>query len=492
MRSRTVGLLALALATACGVLAACSLGLDEGLLDAASDSGPVTNVPETSTVVDGGSDAATSGLPTTCATDEDCVATNACLKGRCDLTRSACVFDVCKAAACNAGTCDQAAASCKDPKPYTLRTTTFKVGTPLACGRCIAAVHPYLFVGTTTGIVGYNVANPAGPAPVQVRGLGFAPTLMIASGSRVFLFGAPLGGGPPARMPFAWIDVPSDPFRTSFTVEDTLAGWDRPSGEGTGAFARGSDGALVYSGAAGLPAAAVASPPMLPVDFASYPTPTPPGHGLVSMSGTRFLVQAVDGTGAATFGFVPNAGTAQVSDAGLTVGAAPAMTGTVAAPQYFAQGPDGTVLWAYAQPNVPPATPGAVVRATRASFLVSGQAGPAAGASVDVEVYPAPPPLGTAVTGPIAALDADTALVVSAARESVATQVSVHFLRRQPLGLVPNADNQPRRAVLPIAIGTLVGAAGSNGIGYLAANEAATPQVPANASVYVFDPACAP
>lgn len=492
MRIRTLGLLALGLASTCAVLAACSLGLDEALLDRVADGGPVTNLPEASALLDGGSDAGSSGLPTTCAKDEDCVSTNACLKGRCDLPRKACVFDVCKAAACNAGTCDQAASTCKDPKPYTLRTTTFKVGTALACGRCIAAVHPYLFVGSTTGIVAYNVANPAGPVPVRVSGLGFAPTLMIASGSRVFLFGAPLGGGPPAKMPFAWIDVPSDPFRTSFTVEDGLAGWNRPSGEGTGAFARADDGALVYTGAAGLPAAAVATPPVIPADFVSYPTPTPPAHGLVSMSGTRFLVQAVDANGTATFGFVPNVGTPQVSDAGLVVGPSPAMTGVVAAPQYFNQGPDGTVLWAYAQPNVPPATPGAVVRATRASFLVTGQAGPVAGPSVDLEVYPAPPPLGTNVTGPIAALDVNTALAVSAARESVATQVSVQFVRRQPLGLVLNADNQPRRSVLPIAIGTLVGAAGSNGIGYLAANEAATPELPANASIYVFDPACAP
>ena len=48
MRTRTLGLLAFGLATTCAVLAACSLGLDEALLDRAADGGPMSNVPEAS------------------------------------------------------------------------------------------------------------------------------------------------------------------------------------------------------------------------------------------------------------------------------------------------------------------------------------------------------------------------------------------------------------------------------------------------------------
>ena len=58
-------------------------------------------------------------------------------------------------------------------------------------------------------------------------------------------------------------------------------------------------------------------------------------------------------------------------------------------------------------------------------------------------------------------------------------------------GLVKQADNvTTRRAVLPVSFATFAAAAGSNGIGYLVANDQVGP--PANATAYVFDPACAP
>jgi hypothetical protein len=76
--------------------------------------------------------------------------------------------------------------------------------------------------------------------------------------------------------------------------------------------------------------------------------------------------------------------------------------------------------------------------------------------------------------------------VTAAARENTA-QTSVQFVSREPLELVRDPDAGVKRTVLPIANTTIVGAAASNGIGYVVAND-----VPMNATVYVFDPSCPP
>ena len=403
------------------------------------------------------------------------------------------MFDVCRASACNAGACDTSVRACRDVKPYGLRPAQFKVGAPAACSRCIAAVHPYVFVGTATGVVAFNVANPTlnAPPPVALPGLSFVPTALVASGSRVVAIGAAVGPGP-TRLPFAWVDVPSDPFATQLRPNDTLAGWNRPAGEATLALARDDQSALVFTSAAQFPAAATPATLGDRFDLTALLTPMPPGAGAVSVSGGRLLVQALDGNGNASFGFVPNVGTPQVSDAGLSVAGIDAGA-IVGNPQFFGQSNEGAVIWSYAALTAPAGALGATIRAVRAGYVVGGAAAGADGSQViDVEPFPqkdiAP---GTAVTGPIASLDANTAMVVTAARESL-SQLSVQFLTQKPLGLVRNADSQPRRAVLPIPLATVAGAAGSNGIGYLLANEAATQDQPANASVYVFDPACAP
>jgi len=68
-------------------------------------------------------------------------------------------------------------------------------------------------------------------------------------------------------------------------------------------------------------------------------------------------------------------------------------------------------------------------------------------------------------------------------------QTAVQFVRREPLGLVKDGD-VPRRQLLPSPIGSFVAATASNGVGYLVANDQGG-QTP-SATVYVFDPACAP
>jgi hypothetical protein len=474
------------------VVAACSLGLDESLLDRPVDAGGAAETSVDPGPFDAQPDAAARDGGGGCENDEDCVSSNGCLRGRCDVARKACAFDVCRAAACNAGTCDTAARTCKDPKPYTFRSATFKVGAPASCSRCIAAVHPYVFVGTATGVVAFNVSNPTAAAPpaVPVLGLGFVPTSIVTSGSRVFFFAAAVGTATSARVPLAWVDVPRDPFVTELRAVTTLAGWNRPAAEAPFAYARAEGSAIVLTTAAGLPAASL--PPSLSerIDLAALPTPVLPGMGPVALSGTRLLVQALDQAGNTAFGFVPNAGTTLVSDAGLSTANLDAGGSLVGAPQVFAQTADGAVLWSFTALT---AGANATVRAARTTRLIANaSASPDGTATLDVEVYaPNTLPAGTNVVGPLAAVDPETALVVAMAKES-AQQSSVQFVKRAPYALVKNADGAVRRAVLPVPLASLVGAAGSNGIGYVLGNDPVVPGEPANASVYVFDPACAP
>lgn len=245
-RGRALLLFALAGASTMLAAASCSLGLDESKIGAGQEAGVLdTNAPDT-TAADAGDSGPTPGLPdaATCTKDDDCKATHGCLKGKCDLSRKACVFDVCHETACNAAACDTNAKTCGAAKPYPYKATQFQVGAQVT-GR-IAAVHPWLFAQTATGILAFNVADTAAttPPPVPVVGLGFVPSQMVVSGSRLYFLAAPTGPGP-SRLPLAWIDVPSDPFASKIEAKSVLATYSRPAAEGVGLVARGGDTALL-------------------------------------------------------------------------------------------------------------------------------------------------------------------------------------------------------------------------------------------------------
>jgi hypothetical protein len=127
-------------------------------------------------------------------------------------------------------------------------------------------------------------------------------------------------------------------------------------------------------------------------------------------------------------------------------------------------------------------------RAARGNFVVADSAAsidPAA--AVDLEVYPSLP-LGTPSVGPAAMLDSNTAMVTTANPANPGAVTNVSFVTRQPLGLVKNADMQPRRFQITLNVAQLA-AAGSNGLGYVLAVDPAAPTTP---QIHVFDPACAP
>lgn len=471
--------------------ASCSLGLDESLIDR----GVATPYDGASPGDSGGPDTADGDASPpspeggACAKDDDCKTSDGCLAARCDLSRKACVYDVCRKPACNSAACDTAAHTCGAPKPYKYRAAAFAVGAPIGCGgalsRCFAAVHPLLFVGTADGVLAFDVTDPQATKPRQVPivGLGFVPNQLLVSGSRVFFLGAPAGAGATSRVPLAWADVPADPFVAKLAVQSVLARRDRPAGEGALLFARQSDAALLLdtNDKASYPSAAVEPPLVEPLTLASTPIPFTAGTSPVATSGTRLVMESVSPQGGASFGLIEGAGGATPTNGGMVALTA---AGPISGPQALAQSADGALLWHISSltgPSGGPTPPN--VRAAKAFFLVAdGQAKIDAAAGVDTEVYVPPPPIGTPVAGPSAMLDAKTALVTTAVPGNF-NQTEVQFVTREPLGVVKD-----RRSIITLPIGQLA-AAGSNGLGYVLAVDLG-PNPAAN--VYVFDPACAP
>lgn len=482
------------------VAVSCSLGLDESKIATGIDGAVVDDVaqPDVATVDGGDAGTIDTGAPASaCAKDEDCVAPNACTKGRCDPIAKRCIYDVCRPMACNASACDTNTNTCGAPTPYKFSVTKFTVGLP---AQRMVAVYPWLFVQTQTGILAFNVSDPTSTAPPKstVSGLGFVPTQMVATANRVFFLAGPSGAAnlPSSTIALAYVDVPPDPFATKMDAKGTLATFPRPANEGIAMLPYENDGVLLYSNQGGGPApvyhATIFQPPFVePVAFTTTPLVYQAGYGPLNLtSGTRFLMQAYDGpSGVFSFAIVNNAGTATPTNGGVY---SFADAGPHAATQTFAMGPAGSVYWSSASLNQPPSspTPPVLVRAARAQWLFASGAGDYdRPSSFDIEVYGVPAVgNGAPTVGPPALLDPDTALVLTAARENPPAQTSVQVAKRNPLGLVKDGM-APRRAVLPVPVNTFIAAAAANGIGYAVANE--TMPVP-NATVYVFAPDCAP
>ena len=485
---------------ACIGLASCSLDLDESLLDRASaEAGTADVVPSDTFVAEGGDGALPPIQPEAgiCAKDEDCKGTAGCLTAKCDVPRKACVLQVCRQPACNSAACDTAMRTCAAPKPYKYRATQFPVGAQIGCGgsftRCIAAVYPFVFVGTANGVVAFAANDPQNstPASVPITGLGFVPTQIVASGSRVYFLGTPVGAGATSRVPVAYADVPPDPFAAKIAVTTVLAGFNRPASDLVGLFARGNDTALLVDlNVASAYASAPVEPPLTePVNFGSTGSAFTAGSTPVTLSGSRLIMGQINGANTAIFGLVNAAG----SGTPMTGADVPIPSATPAAnPQYFAPSADGAVFWAHVSLTVvaPGPPPPPTIRAAKGYFLVADSAAsfdPTGG--VDLEVYPSAPPLGTPTVGPVAMLDAKTAMVTTSAPGNPGALTNVQFVTRgATVAIVKNADNTPRRFPITLSVNQLA-AAGSNGLGYILAVDPAAPTAP---TVHVFDPGCAP
>jgi hypothetical protein len=479
-------LVASAVLGAIAFVVSCSLGLDESLIgqvDAGTgDDSPANDVNQPK---DTGSDGPPPITPEAgvCTTDTDCKATtDGCLKAHCDTPRKACVFDVCKPAACQTSTCDTSTSThtCgASPKTHKFLAAQFPVQSGIGCGgnarACFAAVYPYVFVGTPNGVVAFSAADPgnATPASVAVTGLGFVPGSIVTSGSRVFFLGGATGAGASSRVQLAWIDVPPDPFRTSVAAQTVLATYNRPvtePGFALGLLTRANDTALLvdFNPAQSFPATPVEPPLNEPLALGSAAIPFTAGTNPQATSGTRLLMGAFNtAAGTGSFGLIANAGGTATNGGDVPFGAGVA---PVYPTESFAIDPQGGVVWVVESLNQPPGPPpppppGSLVRAVKGYFLLAdGAANFDFTQGVDLEVYnivpPGPPPAqgaGAALVGPTALIDTKTALVTTADKNNPA-QTNVQILAKQPLGLVAG-----KKTLLPAnAVGTL-GAAGSNG-----------------------------
>jgi hypothetical protein len=470
-----------------GLVAACSLGLDESKIGR-RDGGPFGPDGPFDPRLDGGFDPDSgANLPTACTTSDECVTNDGCLKGKCDLGRKRCVYDVCRPQACSAGVCDRAARTCGAPTTYKYRAGQFRIGAQLDCARCAVAVYPWLFAITKEGPVAFNVANPtiATPPQVPVTGLAFRPSQIVQSGNRVWFLGPGTGAGP-SKYQLAYLDAPSDPFAPELAARSVTINTNRSSAETLVLFQRTNAGAL-FAGPPGqnFPSFFAEGTVEDNATFTATPvTGAVSSLNAVAVSGDRLLTSAVVSQ-EAQFQLLDKAGTA--NPAALTP---TTLTGTpLSTRNGFAASTDGAVTFFTGVHATVPAGL-RTVRVTAIFIIESAATSFDLRQFADIETYAGgsePDANAAVLANGQAMLDSKMAVVAAAAREGPATQTSVQFVKRDPAGLVSDGPT-PRRNIIPTAVTNIVAATASNGLAYIVAHDVPPP----GATVYVYDPGCAP
>ncbi|MCL2724512.1 MAG: hypothetical protein FWD69_08755 [Polyangiaceae bacterium] len=529
-------------AVAFGIVTACSLGLDESLIEGdAGGNGPGT--PDS--MVDSGDSNAPSGLERKpCTLDTDCPST-AVLTGRCDLglpwppSPGTCAYDVCgvqDAGACSARTYTDAGCSASIVQ-HSYKAAMFKLpsdmgdigcggaASPGAANRCFAAVYPFFFVGTQNGVRAFSAKNAltpdntglATPLEVPVTGLSFIPnpTQIFASGSRVFFIG-PMESS--TSMPIGWLDVPVDPLAKELVANAVLANWATSPGDGGAAgFPRVDPSSnppesytallvsLVPSAQGDFSVAALVPSEPLDLKATSVSPPSVAGTADAGMitSGKRLVIDRI--TSGVT---APNmAATFRVyNDVGVNglIAVTPDIpfqmnTGSVPLPQSFAASPGGAVFWSVAVASGANLANASGVQGffltTDGNTAIDSNANP-----VTIETYSSIVPIDAnkgIIVGPAAMLDNDTAIVTAGTmlNGSTPNQTSVQFVKRDPNGfvlpsLVPS-NASPHRDVLTNVTVDKVGVAASHGMGYvLIANVTVANPLTTTLQVNVYDPNC--
>jgi hypothetical protein len=476
----------------------CSLGLDQSLIDAGppvDGSLPTGDDGPAPPPFDAGHDGVApppGDAAAACAKDTDCTSSNACRTGSCK--NGHCVFDVCPTAACKGSSCEMSSSTCSAPVTYGFHAGAVGVSLgPVGCGgnaqACLAAAYPFVFVGTTNGVVAYAMNDPSNPTPPSptITGLPFIPSMLVANGPRVYfvgsLTGGAPGGGPPYRLALAWVDVPADPLTSTLAATSVLDVYSEPAlngalaGPGAGLFLLDDDAQHFF------PMALATAPLKDGATLAFNPSPgVPVGASPVVASGSRVLLArwSSDTTGVQTwFSLETGAATLNAQNSGTETSTLAAM-GPTANQGAFAQGADGSVVWNAASAELDDA--GTTIRAARVAWLVASGTTTTIDATtnLDVETYAPPLAWGTPVAGPVAWVDANTALVTAAAAGTTA-QTSVQVAVRTPMPQLALG----RRYVVPVGV-TQVGAASSNGYGYVLAADQ-----PSSCTLHAFAPACA-
>lgn len=479
MRARTILLFATALGL--GSVVACSLGLQPppGESDGGGDA----------TTGDAGPDVSN---PQQCKADPDCKSANGCLTGKCVVDAGRCDYTLCPATACNAAACDTNSHTCSAPSSYPFHAATFHVAAGnVGCGgggagarRCFAAVYPFVFVGTTNGVVAYSVANPASTSPtsIPVAGLPFFPSVIVASGGTVYFVGASAGTGPDYKIPIATLTVPGDPTVAQMAASTVFNTVQIPPSEPIAVFADTTGGIyLVQSNASkSFPAARITAP-LKDLDTITF-APTaglPANSGVAAASGSRLVTfrQENGGSYGAFFSLENAAATGSAQNAGEQN--VLQTMGQTYVPSYIAQSPSGGLLWTTAAVNVPDGGPATTV-AARLSWVLADQVATNFDATthVDVSTYNTSG-LGGDLPGPSAWVDDNTAIVVSAVPSNPTQSVVQVASRNGTPSVVPNRSFQLAFPPSQLAV------AASKGFGYVL-----TPDQTSGVNVHVFGTAC--
>ena len=475
----------LVLAAAALAPAACTLGLDESLIGRVPDGSSPFGDGAVSEAGSGGDAIAEGGQieppASACAEDKDCKPANACLTGKCDLVRKACVYDVCKKDICTSSSCNVTNKTCGATfTPYKFRALTFPVTQGgVGCGnnpaRCFVAVHPFVFVGTNNGVVAFSALDPNinPPATIPVIGLGFIPQAMVSSGSRIYFLGSVLGSAPNYRIQVAWADVPSDPFASVITAKTVLATFTKTSAD---LFLPGIPGeAFLVHSASNFPTAILTAPiadpsKIDPLPLAGFTN----GESPVAASGSRMVFQQFTGPGGTTVTFSLETGVGTGTPSNLGDQNPP--VGPVVQQQYFAQGPDGSLVWSVAAVN--PGPPSSVRTVRVVWLLADGNATKFEVAQLqEVDTYTA---AGIPqVVGPIAWIDKDHVLMAHALSSNL-SQTKIELVNKAT-GVVGG-----KNFTVAFPVGQ-VGVAASAGYGYSITADSST-----QATVSVLAPGCAP
>jgi hypothetical protein len=466
-----------------------------------------------------------------CVRDVDCVAPNGCYTPHCDTVLGACTYALCEAKdrTCARGICNTTTFACSDALPYGFLAASYDVGgVTSGCGpkpeACVAAVVPFLFLGTRDDVVAVRADDlrAASDVKVAVTGLTTKPQQVIASGRRIWVLGAVQGTVPPYQLPIASIDVPSDPTVTEIHAQTVLVAYPFPRAVGFPA----PKGALfvAYDDASqGSPVALVQAPvtdTMLAVASAASAadggaiddagplgpgtTPmirvpgVPAGASMVASSGGRVVLWRYP----STFNLVAAAGTRMAAvQADLPLNA-PFASVYGPSTTSFAQGPDGTVMVAGPVGADSPADCNCTTHA-RLQYVFPNAIATATDVNqtLDPEVWVNPgPPVPCAARTCAASyegrrflatwLDRRTALTAAPASNPLGARnvTDVRLLGRDPF------EANPKRRFTTKVTDTPKGELGvdrvaltsSNGLGYLVIADAQGN----NVSLAIVDPAC--
>ena len=489
MRTRLLIAIALS-ASALGALAlagGCSLGLDPN------------KIPGADASFEGGGDAGVDAPnPLACKADPDCKSSNGCLTGSCT-DAGECEYTTCKTtAACTAEVCDEGSHTCSAPSPLGFHAGSFHVsigaagcngnnpGGGAGARRCLAAVYPFVFFGTTNGVVAYPVDDPTAnnPPAIQVGGLPFLPSYIVASGKTVYFVGTVQGAGPLYKLPIASVTVPKDPSVGTITADAVFDTVDQPSvdlvvPDGAGGIY------LVHHDATKFDPARDVTAPLKDLDTLTfYSSSGLPANSLVSAASGKRLVTFRPQNGGqfdSFFSLVTNAATSGAQDPGEQ--SMLASMGQNYQNHYLAQTPSGGVLWSAESVSIPDGGPTTTTSA-RVAWVLQDQSATSFNAQthVDVSTYnlsglPTPD-----LSGPLAWIDDTDAIVISALPGNTAQSTVQVATRNGTPSVVPG-----RSFTLPFHPSELA-VTSSNGFAYVATPDQTNPNSAAN--IHVFAATC--